>query len=261
LPFLRFNRDKRGYETTSLLHAFPRRGRARPRVLYWFRSPGEVRVGRSPLDEDVIRLLEEQHPEIRFDWPKILDGLVSVSSEERASEDRPRRPVGTGGASANPRQTRGRQRHGQAQELPTSEPERGLPTAVLPAVAESPGPGPIEEEADDPGATSFNPSDRDVHAAGKRFSGEDLARLRGRYAALLARIDQHTADATQAGEVRARVETLNPDGWVTPADVEQALEHYEATYKALQDLLGWSRESRRRRRRRPDASRGGETPA
>jgi len=33
-----------------------------------------VRVGRAPLDEDAIRLIEEHHPHIRFDWPQILKG-------------------------------------------------------------------------------------------------------------------------------------------------------------------------------------------
>ena len=43
-------------------------------MLYWFRTPAGVRVGRAPLDEDAIRLIEEHHPHIRFDWPQILKG-------------------------------------------------------------------------------------------------------------------------------------------------------------------------------------------
>jgi hypothetical protein len=38
-----------------------------------------VRVGRAPLDEEAIRLIEEYHPHIRFDWPQILKGEDEVS--------------------------------------------------------------------------------------------------------------------------------------------------------------------------------------
>jgi hypothetical protein len=51
-----------------------RRTRGRNRILYWFRTPPGVRVGRAPLDEDAIRLIEEHHPNIRFDWQQILKG-------------------------------------------------------------------------------------------------------------------------------------------------------------------------------------------
>jgi hypothetical protein len=42
--------------------------------LYWFRTPPGVRVGRAALDEEAIRLIEEHHPQIRFNWPQILNG-------------------------------------------------------------------------------------------------------------------------------------------------------------------------------------------
>ena len=73
LPFLRFTRDKRGYETTSLVHAGRRDGRSRQRILYWFRTPPGVKVGRPALDEEAIRWIEEHNPDIEFDWPKILE--------------------------------------------------------------------------------------------------------------------------------------------------------------------------------------------
>lgn len=69
MPFLRFSRDKRGYEHTYLVQATNRRGKAvRPRVLYWYRTPPGVRLGRVPFDEDVRRALEAQNPGIAFDW-------------------------------------------------------------------------------------------------------------------------------------------------------------------------------------------------
>lgn len=69
MPFLRFSRDKRGYEHTYLVHAANRRGRpTRPRVLYWYRTPPGVRVGRAPFDAEMRKMLEAQYPGVAFDW-------------------------------------------------------------------------------------------------------------------------------------------------------------------------------------------------
>ena len=46
VPFLRVIRDKRGYETTYLMHWFNEGGRQRSRILYAFRGPSLARVGR-----------------------------------------------------------------------------------------------------------------------------------------------------------------------------------------------------------------------
>ena len=73
--FLRFSRDKRGYEHFYLIQpSQARRGKGRPRVLYWFRTPPNVKVGREPFAEHVRRALEAQNPEVRFDW----DALVAT---------------------------------------------------------------------------------------------------------------------------------------------------------------------------------------
>lgn len=66
---VRFSRDKRGYEHVYLIDAGER---GRSRVLYWFRTPPGVRVGRDPFDLDTQRTLEAQHPDVRFDWRQII---------------------------------------------------------------------------------------------------------------------------------------------------------------------------------------------
>jgi hypothetical protein len=75
VPFVRCSRDKRGYEYIFLMHASAsRRGKpSKPRLLYWFRTPPGVKVGREPFDEAVRRSLEAQHPGIEFDWKKLSD--------------------------------------------------------------------------------------------------------------------------------------------------------------------------------------------
>jgi hypothetical protein len=89
VPFLRVIRDKRGYETTYLLHWYREGGRQHSRILYVFRTPGGVRVGRTPLEADVLREIERQHPEIEFDWTVVRENQQIV---EPAVEQRRRRP-------------------------------------------------------------------------------------------------------------------------------------------------------------------------
>jgi hypothetical protein len=73
VPSVRFSRDKRGYEYVYLVHTPVKRGKpGRSRVLYWYRTPPGVRVGRKPFDEDVQRLLERQNPDLTFDWEAIV---------------------------------------------------------------------------------------------------------------------------------------------------------------------------------------------
>jgi hypothetical protein len=73
VPSVRFSRDKRGYEYVYLVHAPVRRGKqGRTRVLYWYRTPPGVRIGRKPFDEEVQRTLEQQNPGLTFDWEAIV---------------------------------------------------------------------------------------------------------------------------------------------------------------------------------------------
>jgi hypothetical protein len=69
---LRFTRDKRGYEYFSLIRTVAGRGgRGRPRILYWFRTPPGVSVGRAPFDDETRRALEAGNPDVRFDWARL----------------------------------------------------------------------------------------------------------------------------------------------------------------------------------------------
>lgn len=73
MPAVRFSRDKRGYEYVYLVHTPVRRGKpGRTRVLYWYRTPPGVRIGRKPFDEEVQRKLEQQNPGVAFDWEAII---------------------------------------------------------------------------------------------------------------------------------------------------------------------------------------------
>jgi len=77
LAFFRFSRDKRGYEHFSLVQPTTnRRGKVRQRVLYWFRTPPNVKVGREPFDEAVRRQLEAQNPGDVLSWTADNDFVI-----------------------------------------------------------------------------------------------------------------------------------------------------------------------------------------
>ena len=66
----------------------PDRAGERPRLLYWYRTAPGIALGRSPLDEDAIRAIEEQHPGIDFDWPAILALCEVMTPEDEAPPPR-----------------------------------------------------------------------------------------------------------------------------------------------------------------------------
>ena len=181
MPFLRLARDQRGYETTILLHV-PQPG-TRPRILYWYRSAPGVRVGRPALDEDAIRTIEEQHPDIDFDWPHILEVHASAIVEV---ERRPERgPRGRGATVDRGRAARAR--------------EEAPPAAGPPAdpVAQALDPDEAIDEQPIEGAEEDAAITQPVHASDllAELVGRDIAtRLRARYAEINARIHQLVGD-------------------------------------------------------------------
>ena len=89
MAFLRFSRDKRGVENYYLVQPTTnRRGKVRPRVLYWFRSPPDVKVGREPFDLDVRRALEAQNPDVDFDWRAIVETPIPSADADKWRERR-----------------------------------------------------------------------------------------------------------------------------------------------------------------------------
>jgi hypothetical protein len=69
VPFIRHLRDRRGYETTVVMHGYrPVQGPPKSRVLYLFRSPSHIKIGREALDEEAREALEHTHPDLSFDW-------------------------------------------------------------------------------------------------------------------------------------------------------------------------------------------------
>jgi hypothetical protein len=88
MALLRFSRDKRGYEHFYLVQPSDRRGKSHARILYWFRTPPNVRVGREPFDLAIRRTLESQYPDVSFDWRKYVDTPIPRAEPEGWRERR-----------------------------------------------------------------------------------------------------------------------------------------------------------------------------
>ena len=273
MPFLRFSKDRRGYENTYLLHSSRRRNdKDRPTLLYWFRTPPHVKVGRAAFDETAIRALEDQHPGVEFDWPRILATRppVEAPEPERPRRASPRRvspsvtptPPPVVSATEEPEEV---ERVAPIEEPAPSEvqtPEStSMPAAVEPSseALESPEPARrfvrvfdrvTEPEPERPHHLS------DPSAVERMVGSEQLGRLRGQYAAALARIGRRITDATLAESLRALAERINPDAWVTEDDVRQGLQGAPAVQEELARHVG--RRHRRRRRSRPADAQAGE---
>jgi hypothetical protein len=208
VPFLRVIRDKRGYETTYLMHIYRDGIRQRTKILYIFRTPGGVRVGRDPLETDVQRQLEGQYPDIAFNWGAVRETQQII---ETAAEPRRRRPRRDEEAPPT-----------EIAAAPASEPEP--PRVVLPATIEGATPDeqiaflshwyplvrdriarrtldPARQEALTALADRLNPSawtDADQITAGLQSAAEALERLSRVFAKRRRRARRRSGDVRPA---------------------------------------------------------------
>ena len=212
------------------------KGKGRSRILYWFRTPPGVRVGRPALDEEAIRLIEANNPDLQFDWTRILKGQPDADSP--ATE---RRGPARDGRSASPERRagspeRGGERAGRERSSGRPSPERrGRPADQKSAAEVEAAAAPVEVAAPADGPSLPEEPMTPAHA---RLGSEGLARTRARYAETMARISERIQDAEQQAQLKAVAERLNPDAWVTEADVAAGLESYEATFESLRGTIG-----------------------
>jgi hypothetical protein len=182
-----------------------------------------VRVGRPALDEDAIRTIEDQHPEIEFDWPHILE--VGASSPPEVE----RRPL--------------RQRR---------KPPRPVESAAPPDAAaerdEAAGAGDDVETLEAVEAGDADTSDEDgdeeraaappAHDLLEQLVGREIAtRLRGRYAEIVARIHQRVPDPAAREMWEARAAALDPDAWVTADEILSGVSRADELLDAIRREL------------------------
>jgi hypothetical protein len=83
VPFVRVLRDKRGYESTYLIHWFRDAQPPRSSILYVFRTPGGTSAGLNALELGRRQEIEEAYPEIDFQWKALVKNqqVVEVAPE------------------------------------------------------------------------------------------------------------------------------------------------------------------------------------
>jgi hypothetical protein len=173
VPFLRVIRDKRGYETTYLMHWFQDSGRQRSKILYAFRSPSGTRVGRDALDPGLMRQLEVQNPGIAFDWKEVLADRQVIEPSPELRRRRPKRSDEAKAAPAPPAPS--------PPKVETATPQP--PRPMIPAAIEG-----------------LTPDDR-------------VAFLRHWYPLVRERVDQRASDADRHAALVSLAERMNPEGW------------------------------------------------
>ena len=249
MPYLRFSRDSRGYENTYVLHTVQEGRKVRPLMLYWSRTPPNVRVGRQPFDKDAIRMLEENNPGVAFEWNTILAAAATARADQSQGRQQTRGLRGRGRrapdkvkkrvpeartVSRSDGASRGR-RHQDAQSAIAAsvEAERESATSVQPG--ENPIPPVDTAPPHEEGAlASVVAGDREStqtsseHPVVTLMGEAVLTRLRDRYAALQARIDREVSEVTEQESIRARSEALNPDCWVGLEAALKGIERFEA---------------------------------
>jgi len=245
-----------------------------------------VRVGRSALDEDAIRLIEQHNPDVEFDWTRILKGQdappepkANIQPERRA-RPLPRElpaqrqkpswtapvpvapvpdpsPLENAGPPATFDLERISELPAPDAATPVDVPIGNQPQSFVPENSPVDGPFSPGSIADAP-APDDRP-DQPTTPAQARLGYEGLSRLRARHAEVLARISERATDPAQREQLKSDAERLNPDTWVTDAEVTAGLESYETVFEALRGVVG---RRRKRRGRPPGASQtaGAEAP-
>lgn len=249
MPYLRFSRDKSGYENTYVLHTYRSGGKSNRKLLYWFRTPPGVHMGRLPLDEDAIRAIEESNPNLSFDWGKML----KLRSSLQLTQDFLVQPKDS---DEKKRKTQIRNKHKLRQVTETAvqddrskiEHESNFKEvlesgelAEFFASSQSSSSLKRIEDTDDVQEVEWK------HPVVVLMGDETLARLRARYAEIQVRINEKLDDKNSRNPTRVLAEALNPDRWKTIEEAVRGIETFESKAEEIKKVLG----RRRRRIRKP----------
>ena len=186
--------------------------RQRSRILYIFRTPGGVRVGRAPLEPEVLRHIQAHHPEIVFDWKAVLETRQVIDAAPE-----PRRP-----------QAR-RQLEEDVAPAPVSAVQTESPQAARPpgTPARPPIPAVIDGSTPD----------------------ERVAFLAHWYPIARERVVQRMSDPVRREALTALAERLNPAAWTDADEVTTGLQQASEALERLSRVL--TRRRRRSGRSRP----------
>jgi hypothetical protein len=207
VPFLRVIRDKRGYETTYLMHIYRDGLRQRTRILYVFRTPGGVRVGRDPLEPEMQRHIEAQYPDIPFNWNLVRETQQVIETAVDPRRRRPRRDEQPPPVEATPAPAP------QAAAAPAPEP----PRIVIPVRIEGVTPD------------------------------EQIAFLMHWYPIVRERIAKRVSDPARIAALNALADRLNPSAWTDADQITTGLQAAAEALERLSRVFSNRRRRSRRR--------------
>ena len=213
MPFLRVIRDKRGYETTYLMHLYREGARQRSKILYVFRTPGGVRVGRDPLEPDVLRQIESQYPDIQFNWATVRESQQVIETSIEPRRRRPRREDETPTV---------------APSVPVA-PVAAAPAPVAPAPSRFALPSVIEGETPD----------------------ERIAFLTHWHPIIRERIPHRTSDPARQEALNALADRLNPANWTDADEITAGLQQAAEALERLSHVFAKRRRRGRRKTKEP----------
>ena len=208
MPFLRVIRDKRGYETTYLMHLYRDGARQRSKILYVFRTPGGVRVGRDPLEPDVLRQIESQYPDIQFNWATVRESQQVIETSIEPRRRRPRRE----------------------DETPTVAPSVPVAPAAAPAAPVAPAPPRLAIPSVIEGET---PDER-------------IAFLTHWHPIIRERIPHRTSDPARQEALNALADRLNPANWTDADEITAGLQQAAEALERLSHVFAKRRRGRRK---------------
>jgi len=213
VPFLRVIRDKRGYETTYLMHLYRDGARQRSKILYVFRTPGGVRVGRDPLEPDVLRQIESQYPDIQFNWATVRESQQVIETSIEPRRRRPRRE----------------------DEIPTVAPSVPVAPAAAPAAPVEPAPPRLAIPSVIEGET---PDER-------------IAFLTHWHPIIRERIPHRTSDPARQEALNALADRLNPANWTDADEITAGLQQAAEALERLSHVFAKRRRRGRRKSKEP----------
>jgi hypothetical protein len=213
VPFLRVIRDKRGYETTYLMHLYRDGLRQRSKILYVFRTPGGVRVGRDPLEPDVLRQIESQYPDIQFNWATVRESQQVIETSAEPRRRRPRREEETSAVASPPPVA--------PAAPPAAPPAAAPPRLAIPAL--------IEGETPD----------------------ERIAFLAHWHPIIRERIPHRTSDSARQDALNALADRLNPANWTDADEITAGLQQAAEALERLSHVFAKRRRRGRRKPKEP----------
>ena len=213
MPFLRVIRDKRGYETTYLMHLYRDGARQRSKILYVFRTPGGVRVGRDPLEPEVLRQIESQYPDIQFNWATVRETQQVIETSIEPRRRRPRRE----------------------DEIPAVASPTPVAPVAPPAAPAAPAPPRLVIPTVIEGAT---PDER-------------IAFLTHWHPIIRERIPHRTSDPARQEALNALADRLNPANWTDADEITAGLQQAAEALERLSHVFAKRRRRGRRKSKEP----------